>query len=290
MDTISLIFNELLEILKRLYSLGPSLADWATVAGVVMIFFGIIAIRSNNLKKRMELMSKIYDRFLEDDIYAFYIRIHNKEFVNWQEDKNDERLLNKSLTLFDEVDYLQIHGLLDMKAWEFLASEIQYVGLNASVWDYMIHRTRDCMDRGFPEEIIPFTGFPELLNKMPEKFRAKPFPSVPDRYNALFNASASSRSSWRLGGWQRLWVVISVILLVIFCPFAYKFQKNLDRVEDVEILQRLNKDAVFKTEIPGIGIVEFPNDMEQKDIDRIVKNNFNNVTQNQIPIVARELT
>jgi hypothetical protein len=29
--------------------------------------------------------------------------------------------------------------------------------------------------------------------------------------------------------------------------------------------------------------------MEQKDIDRIVKNNFDNATQNQIPIIAREL-
>jgi hypothetical protein len=56
----------------------------------------------------------------------------------------------------------------------------------------------------------------------------------------------------RLGGWQRLWIVISVILLVIFSSFAYKFQKNLDRVEDIAILQQLNKDAVLKAEIPGV--------------------------------------
>jgi preprotein translocase subunit SecF len=98
-----------------------------------------------------------------------------------------------------------------------------------------------------------------------------------------------SEFTMRLGGWQRLWIVISVILLVIFSSFAYKFQKNLDRVEDIAILQQLNKDAVLKAEIPGVGIVEFPNDMEQKDIDRIVKNNFDNATQNQIPIIAREL-
>jgi hypothetical protein len=98
-----------------------------------------------------------------------------------------------------------------------------------------------------------------------------------------------SKFTMRLGGWQRLWVVVSVILLVIFSSFAYKFQKNLDRVEDVAILQQLNKDAVLKAEIPGVGIVEFPNDMEQKDIDRIVKNNFDNSTQNQIPMIAGEL-
>ena len=98
-----------------------------------------------------------------------------------------------------------------------------------------------------------------------------------------------SKFTMRLGGWQRLWVVVSVILLVIFSSFAYKFQKNLDRVEDVAILQQLNKAVVLKAEIPGVGIVEFPNDMEQKDIDRIVKNNFDNSTQNQIPMIAGEL-
>ncbi len=195
MDIISLIFDELLKILKYPYSLGPSLAPWATVAGVVMIYFGLKTIRSNNSVKRMELISKIYDRFLNDELYGFYIRIRNNEFVNWQNDKNDERLLNQSLTLFDEVNYLQTQGLLDIKAWEYIASEIQYFALNDSVWDYMVQRIRDCMNRGFPAEIMPFTGFPELLNKVPEKFRAKPFPMVPHRYKALFNPSASSQSS-----------------------------------------------------------------------------------------------
>lgn len=99
MDIISLIFGELLRILKYLYSLGPFLAPWATVAGVVMIYFGLKTIRSNNSVKRMELISKIYDRFLNDELYGFYIRIRNNEFVNWQNDKNDERLLNQSLAL-----------------------------------------------------------------------------------------------------------------------------------------------------------------------------------------------
>jgi hypothetical protein len=171
------------------------LAPWATVAGVVMIFLALITIRSNNSTKRMELISKIYDRFLEDELYGFYIRIRNKEVINWQDNKDDERLLNESLTLFDEVNYLRTQGLLDIKAWEYIASEIQYFALNDSVWDYMIQRIRECKDRGFSEDIMPFTGFPELLNKVPEKFRAKPFPIVPHRYNALFNPSASSQSS-----------------------------------------------------------------------------------------------
>lgn len=175
--------------------LGRFLASWATVVGVVMIFIGLKTIRSNNSVKRMELISKIYNRFLNDELYGFYIRIRNNEFINWQNDKNDELLLNQSLTLFDEVNYLRTQKLLDIKAWEYIASEIQHFALNDSVWDYMIQRIRECGDRGFPAEIMPFTGFPELLNEVPKKFRANPFPIVPHRYNALFNASASSQSS-----------------------------------------------------------------------------------------------
>ncbi len=208
MDIIGLFFHELFKILKYL---GPSLAPWATVAGVIMIYFALLTIRSNNSAKRSELISKIYNRFLEDELHKFYIRIRSKESIDWQNNRNDERLLNESLTLFDEVDYLQTQGLLDIKAWEYVASEIQYFALNDSVWDYMIRRIQDSMDRGFPGEIMPFTGFPELLNKVPKKFRAQPFPIVPDRYRSLTNSLASCQSSayisklaMQLGGWQRL--------------------------------------------------------------------------------------
>ena len=234
MDVISFIFYELLKFFK---DSGPSLASWATVAGVIMIFLALITIRSNNSAKRMELISKIYARFLEDELHEFYMKIRNKGSVDWRKNKDDERLLNQSLTLFDEVDYLQIQGLLDKKAWEYVASEIQYFALNESVWDYMIQRIQECKDRGFPEDIMPFTGFPELLGKVPKEFKANPFPVVPDRYKVLISSLPAPRSSSCMckfmkklgGGWQRLWIVISVILLVIYILFAYKFQKNLDR-------------------------------------------------------------
>lgn len=163
-------------LLEDLYPFGSFFAPWATVAGVVMIFFALKTIRSNNSTKRMELISKIYDRFLKDELYEFYVKIRNKEVINWEDDKKDERLLNESLTLFDEVNYLRTQGLLDKKAWEYVASEIQYFALNGSVWDYMDHRKQKCRDRGFPEDIMPFTGFPDLLKKIPEQLRAKPFP------------------------------------------------------------------------------------------------------------------
>ena len=93
----------------------------------------------------------------------------------------------------------------------------------------------------------------------------------------------------RLGGWKRLWIVISIILLVPFGFFALTLQSKPNRVEDVSLLQELNKDAVIKAEISGLGIVEFPNNIDQKLIDEIVKRNFDKSTKEQIPILAKRL-
>ena len=91
----------------------------------------------------------------------------------------------------------------------------------------------------------------------------------------------------RLSGWKRLWIVISLILLVPFGFFALTFQSDPNRVEDVSLLQELNKDAVIKKEIPGLGVVEFPNDIDQELIDEIVKRNFDKSTKEQISILAK---
>lgn len=93
----------------------------------------------------------------------------------------------------------------------------------------------------------------------------------------------------RLGGWRRLWIVISIILLVPFGFFALTLQSKPNRVEDISLLQELNKDAVIKAEIPGLGIVEFPDNIDQKEIDKIVKSNFDKSTKEQIPIIAKRL-
>ncbi|MGD1042739.1 MAG: hypothetical protein ABR913_06695 [Sedimentisphaerales bacterium] len=180
MDIISPILKYLYFLGLFLDSLGRFLVPWATVIGIIVACW---TFRRNTLLKRMELINKIYGRFLEDELYGFYTIIRKKEVIDWQHDKKDERLLNESLTLFDEVNYLQTQGL----AWEYIASEIQYFASNDTVWDYMIQRIQECKERRFPEDIMPFTGFPELLKKMPKEFRANPFPNTPDRYNALFN-------------------------------------------------------------------------------------------------------
>ncbi len=201
--------TEVLEALRWIYSLGPSLAAWATVTAGAMAVIGVCMarhqIRISNSIRRTELISNTYDAFLTDDLLPFYDKIRKGETINWQrkkddeqqkddkQQKDDEQLLNKSLTLFDKVDYLRTQGLLDERAWEYVASEIQYFASNPSVWDYMFKRIHEGLCRGFPKDIIPFTGFPDLLENIPHEFRANPFPEIPERHRAFFNQLKSSR-------------------------------------------------------------------------------------------------
>ncbi len=81
--------------------------------------------------------------------------------------------MNEALTLFDALNYFQTQGLLDKKAWEYFACEIQNFALNNSVWEYMHKTNEPYLKKGFPEDIIPFTGFPELFKNLPNKFKAR---------------------------------------------------------------------------------------------------------------------
>ena len=168
--------------------------------GIAGMFFGVKAISTSNAIRRTELIRHVYDAFMEEKLFRFYARVRNRETIDWQHE-DDERLLNKSLTLFDEVDYLLRQGLLhwiakwwSSEAWEYLAGEIQYFSANESVWDYIVTRIREGLDRGFPRDIIPFTGFRELLHSIPTKYRARPFPCVPERHKAFFDNLDSFQS------------------------------------------------------------------------------------------------
>ena len=89
---------------------------------------------------------------------------------------------------------MQTQGLLDDKAWEYVASEIQYFAVNESVRGYMAKRLQDGRKDGLPDDIIPFTGFPELFRKIPCKFRTKSFPVVLEKLEAIFKKLDSSLS------------------------------------------------------------------------------------------------
>jgi len=171
--------------------LGAFLSYWATAIGVVVaIFVALYAARtyrSNNSIKKWELIGKTYDIFLKDDWYYFYKRIQDGVKINF-DDPFEEKLLNETLTLFDALNYFQTQKLLDKRAWEYVACEIQNFALNNSVCEYMERIKEKYTIKGFHQDIIPFTGFPELLRKVPKKFKVRIPPELEKRLNALMPA------------------------------------------------------------------------------------------------------
>ena len=167
---------------------------WAKEIGIFGGFVGtgvaIKTYRSNNSIRKWELIKELFDAFITDDLlYEFYERIKNGEQINLSK---DEKLLNETLTLFDALNYFQTQKLLDKKAWEYVACEILNFALNDSVWEYMNKIKKPYVKKGFREDIIPFTGFPELFDKLPNKFKKECLSQLEKRFNELSPEEQSS--------------------------------------------------------------------------------------------------
>jgi hypothetical protein len=169
------------------FSLGASLAHWATVLGVVgaliATYYALQTYRSNNSIRKWELIEKTYHIFLKDNWYDFYKTIQNGENVLGSPD--GEKLLNETLTLFDALNYFRAQRLLDKRAWEYVACEVQNFALNNSVWEYIDRIREQYRLKGFPLDIIPFTGFPELFDNLPSRFKARLSAQLEQRFDAL---------------------------------------------------------------------------------------------------------
>ncbi len=94
--------------------------------------------------------------------------------------------------------------------------------------------------------------------------------------NASFRGSISS---WevaggiivQMNGWQRLWVVASVLSLVAIAAIVFSDLRSADEIEDVAYhTQRLAKEVTV-TEIAGLGSVNFPDDLTKEEIANHVK-------------------
>jgi hypothetical protein len=72
------------------------------------------------------------------------------------------------------LSYFETQGLLkDERSWEYIASEILNFALNDSVWNYIKKTEESYLSKGFHKDIIPFTGFLALLDKLPTTFKIK---------------------------------------------------------------------------------------------------------------------
>ncbi len=158
----------------------------ATIFGVIATFIVALHARktykSNNSIKRWEMIERLYSAFISDDWYEFYERVKTGGQI---ESSGDIKLLNKTLTLFDALNYLRTQELLDKRAWEYIACEILNFALNNSVWEYMNNIKKPYIEKGFHKDIIPFTGFPDLYDALPDKFKMQCLSKLEEQFNKL---------------------------------------------------------------------------------------------------------
>ena len=128
--------------------------------------------QNNNSIQKFKLIESIYTGFLKEDCHELYQIIRKNENIDFT-DKKQERILNEMLTLFDAISYFHSQNLLDEKAWEYIACELHVFNRSKSVREFINKTEKEYKDAGFPEEIIPFSGFSELYSNIPEKFNIK---------------------------------------------------------------------------------------------------------------------
>ena len=78
----------------------------------------------------------------------------------------------------------------------------------------------------------------------------------------------------RLNGWQRLWFVFSVSSLVLVTALVFVLWREGKAVEDVQLLAQLNANEVIRVDIPGVGQVAFPNSLTEREIEKIINENY----------------
>jgi hypothetical protein len=194
---------------------GTILTAGAALAG---LFVARQQISLHNSVRVYEFIDTIYNSFLDDDkkdnldegkkdnkdnaesLMDFFERIRKGDKTI--DVLKDEKNLNKALSLFDDVNLLLRQGLLprNSHAWEYVASEIQYFALCDAVWTFMETRLTECRKIGFPLNIIPFTGFTELLTNIPKQYQADSFPNISMSYKRIYNemnVAQNSRIFWR---------------------------------------------------------------------------------------------
>jgi hypothetical protein len=121
-----------LEIVKDIASIGASLG---VIGAFIVAVIAYETYKTNNSIRRMDLIHKLYAHFLRTGWYEFYKVIQGNQPFDLNRD--NEKLLNASLTVFDEIDYYEEQRLLDEKALEYFACEILNFYHNATVMKYV---------------------------------------------------------------------------------------------------------------------------------------------------------
>ena len=149
-------------------------ASCAAILGILGAAWGakisISTYRNNNLMRRIDLIHKLYNFFLEKDMYDFYEIVKS----NMPFDLGTcAKLLNQSLTFFDELEYYFSRKLIDKKSLEYFAAEILNFKNNDTVMNYVRETETKYRKLQFHPDIVPFSGFTALIERIQKEYKYK---------------------------------------------------------------------------------------------------------------------
>lgn len=158
--------------LEKWKDIAYIVVSFATTIGILGAAWGakisISTYRNNNLIRRIDLIHKLYDFFLEEEMYDFYEIIKSNKLFDL--DKYD-KLLNKSLTYFDELEYYFSRKLIDKRTLEYFAAEILNFSNNDAVMKYVKDAEIKYNKLHFHPDIMPFSGFTALIKRVQKKYK-----------------------------------------------------------------------------------------------------------------------
>lgn len=157
-------------------------ASLATIIGVIWaiknVTKAIKAYADDRSMKKKEIINKLYERFLEPDLYELYEKIKINE--PFELNTINKKALNRALTLFDEIEYFKAAKLFDDELWEYIACEIVNLSFHKNVQQFLRQT-----DEQYPkpqnecqEDMMPFTGFKQLVKDLPDVYWIKEKPDL----------------------------------------------------------------------------------------------------------------
>lgn len=160
-----------LEMWKDIASICASCVTILAIFGAAWgAIISIRTYRNNNSIRKIELIHKLYDFFLEKEIYEFYELVKsNKQF----DLDTYGKLLNQSLTYFDELEYYFSRKLIDKESLEYFAAEILNFRNNDTVMKYVKDTEIKYNKLHFHPDIVPFSGFTALIERVQKKYKYK---------------------------------------------------------------------------------------------------------------------
>jgi hypothetical protein len=157
-------------------------ASVATIIGVIWAIKNVRnalqAYKDNHSMRKKEIINKLYERFLEDDLYELYEEIKINE--PFELSTKNKKALNKVLTLFDEIEYFKAEKLFDDKIWEYIACEIVNLSCHKNVQEFLKQTEQQYPKPKKPhqKDMMPFTGFKALVKDLPDDYWFKERPNL----------------------------------------------------------------------------------------------------------------